>query len=79
MTDAETALALAERIKPLLAGHPPELQGVVLAELLALWLAGHRVGSPRETERLRDELLVGHIEAVRKLVPLAHQEIHGKG
>ena len=32
---------LADRISPILHGHKPEIQGAVLAELLATWLSGH--------------------------------------
>ena len=77
MTEAEIALALAEAIKPMLAGHDPRVQGAALAELLATWLAGHQADTPRETERMRDLLLRGHIDAVRQLVPLAHLTTHG--
>jgi hypothetical protein len=52
---------LSNRIKPLLAGKSPELQGAVLADLLALFIAGHHPG-------LREEILLLHIEAVRALV-----------
>ena len=57
----EDAEALVERIRPLLAGKPPPLQGAVLADLLAIWLAGHDAS-------LRDELLKAHIESVRALI-----------
>jgi hypothetical protein len=79
MTDAEVyaAAGLAEQIKPLLAGHRPDIQGAALAELLAIWLAGHRVlNDPAEQARLREELLATHIAAVRELVDVADQEIN---
>jgi hypothetical protein len=60
--------ALANRIKPLLAGHPAELQGAVLADLLAIWLAGHHVeGDEDATRKFRAELLSDHLAAVRLL------------
>ena len=34
---------LTDQISPILHGHKPEIQGAVLAELLATWLAGHVV------------------------------------
>lgn len=64
-TRAEETLQIAERIKPLLAGHPPEIQGAVLAELTSLWLAGVQ-GAPE----LREALLTMHIGMVRKLTPI---------
>jgi hypothetical protein len=52
---------------PLLAGKPPEIQGAVLADLTAIWLAGH---FPAITAQLRDLLLKHHIAAVRDLIPV---------
>ena len=64
--------AIVAGIKPLLAGHHPAIQGGALAELLALWLAGHHPDT-------RDDLLGLHIDAVRELVPFAEREIFGDG
>lgn len=66
-----TVIDLLDRIGPLLHGHHPDVQGAVLADLLAMWLAGHFVerGGAQQTERYREELLQFHIEAVRKLIP----------
>jgi hypothetical protein len=59
---------IVKRIKPLLAGHPAELQGAVLADCLAIWLTGHQVaGDPDATRTLRAELLALHCAAVREL------------
>jgi len=55
---------IVERIKPELAGKPPEIQGAVLCDLLAIFLAGH----PPEPPELREEVLSMHIETMRKLV-----------
>jgi len=75
--DANAILAIADKIKPLLAGNSPEVQGAVLAELTAIWLAGHRVpGDPRAQQSLRAELLAMHIEAVTDLVDPNDQEIN---
>lgn len=69
MTDAEQTLELAERIKPILAGHEPLIQSAVLAELLSIWLVGFVVDDSKEkTRRLRRELFEGHCELVWKLV-----------
>jgi ribosomal protein S27AE len=69
MTDAQEILDLAERIKPLLAHKPPQVQSAVLAELLAIWLAGHHIpGDPDQTTQLRAELLAQHCKLVRVLV-----------
>jgi hypothetical protein len=53
-----------------LAGKPAQVQGAVLADLLAMWLAGHvfRV-SCDATRTLRQELLQMHLKTVRQLIP----------
>lgn len=64
-------IAIAKRIKPLLAGEPAEVQGAALADLLAIWLAGHQVeGNAEATRTLRAELLAHHCSIVRQLVPV---------
>jgi hypothetical protein len=63
------ALNLAERIKPLLAGVHPSIQGAVLAELTAIWLHGHCVlGDETETQELRIKLLDEQIKCIRALL-----------
>lgn len=75
-SEANTALALAERLKLRLDGHPAQVQGATLAQLLAIWLAGHVLpGRPELTEKLREELLLMHVESVRRLVPLVTTEM----
>ena len=62
---------LVERIRPLLAGQPPEIVGAALADLLAIWLASHVYRDlPETTAAMRDALLVAHVEKVRALVPV---------
>ena len=57
-----------ERIRPMLAGRPREMQGAILADLLAIWLADHEVdGNSEATRRMRAALLHDHCAAVRKL------------
>jgi hypothetical protein len=58
---------IVSTISPVLRGFAPEIQGAVLADLLALWLAGHM--GP-DAEALRDELLEEHIKTVRELIPI---------
>jgi hypothetical protein len=53
--------SLSEQLKPVLAGKPPYVQGAALADMLAIWLAGH----PAD---VREELLANHIGAVRALL-----------
>jgi hypothetical protein len=61
-------IALVDKIRPVLAGRAPEVQGAVLADLLAMWLAGHHTaGDEDATRRLRADLLAHHCAAVRAL------------
>jgi hypothetical protein len=75
----EQVVALARQIRgeqqahiwPLLAGQAPEVQGAALADLLAIWLAGHHVaGDEDATRSLRAELLAMHCAAVRTLTSI---------
>ena len=61
-SDPTLVREIVERIRPILAGHHPAVQGAVVADLLAIWLAGHQAD-------LREALLENHIDKVRKLVP----------
>jgi hypothetical protein len=68
--------ATVEKIRPLLAGHDPKIQGAVLTDLVAIFLAGHfaRGGDPEQTRKLREALLTIHVETVWELIP-ANEEI----
>ena len=67
-------LETAERIEPILAGKLPEVQSAILAELLAMWLAGHFSGENNaSTDRMREELLQHHIQLVRDLLSVIKQ------
>jgi hypothetical protein len=69
--NAVEAQNLAEKIGLLLAGHDPEVQGAALADLLALWLAGHIApGDKKATDEVRRLLLDAHVKAVLELVPI---------
>jgi len=63
--------ALLDRISPILANASGEMQGAVLADLTAIWIAGHRVENDRaEGDRFREELLELHAKHVRELVEM---------
>ena len=77
--DAVVIAKLVHRIGRLLTGRPAQVQGGVLADLLAIWLAGHIVrGDQAATDALREAVLAMHIDAVRQLVPIEAERIHGK-
>jgi hypothetical protein len=68
MTDETAFLVrdIVERVMPLLAGHGPDVQGAVFADLTAMWLAGFQgVDAPA----LRKRLLTMHVQTIRKLIP----------
>jgi hypothetical protein len=62
--------ALLLRIQPLLAGHGPELQGAVIADLAAIWVGGHRCSDPAEERQMHQDLLALHCEHVHELVAM---------
>jgi hypothetical protein len=70
-TEAEEVEALVEAVRPLFAGKRPEIQGAALADLLAMWLAGHVDPNDRPvTEAKREELIEIHLAMVRLLIPI---------
>lgn len=62
MPDPSAIEPLVQAIRPLLAGKHAAVQGATLADLLAIWLAGH----PPE---VREEMLAMHVAEVRNLIP----------
>lgn len=69
----EIASLVDRQLMPLLAkflgGRPVEFQGAVLADLLAIWLAGQCVpGDVDATRGLRATILALHLDYVAKLV-----------
>jgi hypothetical protein len=59
---------VVELIKPILAGREPIVQGAVLADVLAIWLAGHQVeGDAEATRKLRGDILATHLLMVEEL------------
>jgi hypothetical protein len=60
--------ALTDRISPILHGQDRQVQGAVLADLLARWLAGHCVPDDRfQTILTRGRILNEHMKIVRDL------------
>jgi hypothetical protein len=61
---------IVDRIKPLLAGHDPSLQGAILGDLVAMFLAGHPPG-------IREEIFQMHIDLVRQLTEVNEKIMFG--
>jgi hypothetical protein len=71
---ANEVLALVKEIRPLLAGRSAEVQGAALADLLAMYLAGHvQLGDPEATKRMRELALEMHIVGVKALIDINYQ------
>lgn len=61
--------ALVAQIMPVLAGKGASLQGAALAELVAIWIAGHLVeGDPEATRETQAALLEIHRDTVARLL-----------
>lgn len=56
------------KVMPMLAGHPPALQGIIVVELLAIWVAGHH-------PVVRDQMLKLQLETLPGLVELWHERM----
>lgn len=67
-----TAENFVSTVKPVFAGLHPAVQGAALADLLAMWIAGHE-------PEVREKLLELHIEGVRALVPHNDPRSSGHG
>lgn len=78
MTDPRVdAVRLAvEKIHPILAGKGREVQGAVIADLLASWLAGHQaVEEGIDIEVERERVLTAFLAFVRQLIPINEKAI----
>jgi hypothetical protein len=63
---------VVRRIRPILQGEGPEVQGAVLVELLAIYLAGHIGPGAEEMRKWQIETM---LDSVRELVPLFEARI----
>jgi hypothetical protein len=78
--DGHKAMELIEKIKPILKGNSPAITSAVLADLLALFLAGHQDpdGEGPHMDRLREEILERWIALVRDLIPINVGIVRGR-
>lgn len=71
MSQPRAIQELVARIRPILTGREPSVQSAVIADLLAIWLAGHFVpGNPAATRDLRASLQREMLLLVDQLMPL---------
>jgi hypothetical protein len=61
---------LVDEIRPFLAGHSPAMQGAALADLVAIWIAGHHPS-------LRQAMFDMHVQAVPGLVEINDKLMYG--
>lgn len=58
-------------LQRILAGRPPQQQGAILADLTAIWIAGHvERGNPAGTIRLRNQLVLHQLDYIDQLIPI---------
>jgi hypothetical protein len=71
---AMESMKLSQKLKRMLEGKPADMQGAILADLLACWLAGHvSPGNDEATEGYRELVLRMHLAAVRELIPVNYK------
>jgi hypothetical protein len=82
MTDEEIAgdvavraMVLRKIIEPILAGQGADVQSAVLADLTAMWLAGHIAETKKQTKRVREMLLRDHVKLIRDLIEPSEGEL----
>lgn len=69
--DVKEVQFIVKATSGLLQGKSPYVQGAALADLLAMWLAGHVIlGDPKKTKRLHEEMIAAHIKTVRSLIEI---------
>jgi len=74
--EAKEAQALVAEVSRHFAGKSGTVQGAALADLLALWLAGHVSRDDPEGKNstlVREKMLELHLEAVRRLIPVNYR------
>jgi hypothetical protein len=67
---AQLTELLSQQIQAILFGKPRLVQSAVLADLLAIWIAGHEPA-------VRDEVLMIHLTLVQSLIGPSEQEMFG--
>jgi hypothetical protein len=66
----ELSKEISLKLQPMLKGHDPSLQGAVLADLAAIWLAGWPPAA-------REALLEIHVQKIRELIEVNEKIIFG--
>ena len=74
---ADEAIGLIDKIKPLLAKRDPAVTSAVLADLFSMFLAGHQDlrGEGAFIDDIREKIIERWIRLVRDLVPINAAQI----
>lgn len=72
--EAREVYELGKRVALELGGNPPEIVLMVLADMVALWLAGH-IGPGKEVTAFRKAALKKFIATVDRLIPINERMI----
>ena len=79
MTDEQIVDNAVSLVRPILAGIDPDLQGAIMANLVAMWLAGHRQksasGKLEPATELREYMLTEFVNLIERLTPLEDDAI----
>ena len=67
---ARDVIPISTAIRKLLHEHPDDLQGAVLAHVLAIWVAAHRLRDGADPTEYRSHVLHDLMETVARMVPL---------
>ena len=75
---ADEAMGLIDKIKPLLGGHAPAVTSAVLADLFACFLAGHQdpvQGEGKRIDEIRNNIILRWVQLVKDLIPINAAQI----
>ena len=76
VTEAE---AVCREIHPMLAGRHHDVQSIIVAELAATWICGHRApGDPEGQRQVQENILTAFIQVVRELMAITNRENEGQ-
>jgi hypothetical protein len=65
---ARMAAQMTDRMKDMLAGFPPEMQGAMLADLTSIWLAGHAPQIRRAVYDVHAKMIWPLVQANEKII-----------
>jgi hypothetical protein len=74
LPDPREAGVLVDLIGPILHGQNPVIQGAALADLFAMWIAGH-FDTEGHTAELREQIIADWMHTVRRLIPVNERMI----